>query len=150
MKINELTAYDYSQAGERLDLVLGCTVDEALAFDASRIEVETDAGDLVEAFAGYAVKSATVDAQTKRVTLSLVYDADGIGAGINALAAENAKLKAQVSDQQAQIEDQASAIEELGTMAASTDVQDQLDEQASAIEELAALVASDSKEEANG
>lgn len=150
MKANNITAYDYAQSGGNLNLILGCTVDEALAFDASRIEVKTDDGDLVEAFAGYAVKSATVDAQTKRVTLSLVYDADGIGAGINALAAENAALKAQVADQQKQIEDQASAIEELGTMAASTDVQDQLDEQASAIEELAALVASNAKEEANG
>lgn len=101
MKANGITAYDYSQSGDMLSLVLGCTVDEALALDPSRIEVKTDDGDLVEAFAGYAVKSVTVDAQTKRVTLSLVYDADGLGAGINALAAENAKLKAQVSDQQA-------------------------------------------------
>lgn len=113
MKANNITAYDYSQAGDALSIVLGCTVGEALTFDASRIEVRTDDGDLVEAFAGYAVKSATVDAQTKRVTLSLVYDADGLGAGINALAAENAALKAQVADQQQQIEDQAGAIEEL-------------------------------------
>ena len=149
MKINEITAYDYSQVGERLDIVFGCTVDEALALDPSSIEVVTDAGDLVEAFAGYAIKSATVDAQTKRVTLSLVYDADGLGAGINALAGDNAKLKAQVFDLQTQMDDQASAIEELGTMAASTDVQDQLDEQAAAIEELANMVAND-KEESNG
>lgn len=118
MKANGITAYDYSQSGDMLSLVLGCTVDEALALDPSRIEVKTDDGDLVEAFAGYAVKSATVDAQTKRVTLSLLYDADGIGAGINALAAENAKLKAQVSDQQAQLDEQAAAIEELAGIAA--------------------------------
>ena len=118
MRINGITAYDYAKSGDALSLILGCTVDEALAFDASRIEVKTDDGDLVEAFAGYAVKSATVDAQTKRVTLSLVYDADGLGAGINALAAENAKLKAQVSDQQAQLDEQAAAIEELAGIAA--------------------------------
>lgn len=118
MNANGITAYDYSQSGDMLSLVLGCSVGEALALDASRIEVKTDAGDLVEAFAGYAVKSATVDAQTKRVTLSLVYDADGLGAGINALAAENAKLKAQVSDQQAQLDEQAAAIEELAGIAA--------------------------------
>ncbi len=118
MKINGITAYDYSQAGERLDLALGCTVDEALALDASRIEVRTDAGDLVEAFAGYAIKSATVDAQTKRVTLSLVYDADGLGAGMSALAAENAALKARLDDAQAQLDEQAAAIEELAGIAA--------------------------------
>ena len=127
MKINGITAYDYSQVGERLDLALGCAVDEALAFDASRIEVVTDAGDLVEAFAGYAVKSATVDAQTGRVTLSLVHDADGLGAGMSALATENAALKARLDDAQAQ-----------------------LDEQAAAIEELAGIAAGDEKEEANG
>lgn len=118
MKANNITAYDYAQSGDALNLVLGCTVDDALAFDPSRIEIETDDGDLVEAFAGYAVKSATVDAQTKRVTLSLVYDADGIGAGVNALAAENAALKAQVADQQRQIDEQAGAIEELASLAA--------------------------------
>ena len=118
MKANNITAYDYAQSGDALSIVLGCTVGEALTFDASRIEVKTDDGDLVEAFAGYAVKSATVDAQTKRVTLSLIYDADGLGAGINALAAENAKLKAQVSDQQAQLDEQAAAIEELAGIAA--------------------------------
>lgn len=118
MKANGITAYDYAQSGNTLSIVLGCEVDEALTLDASRIDVATDAGDLVEAFAGYSVKSATVDAQTKRVTLSLVYDADGLGAGINALAAENAKLKAQVSDQQAQLDEQAAAIEELAGIAA--------------------------------
>ena len=121
MKANDITAYDYAQSGDMLSIVLGCTVDEALALDASRIEVRTDDGDLVEAFAGYAVKSATVDAQTGRVTLSLVYDADGLGAGINALAAENAALKAQVADQQRQIEDQAGAIEELAALVATDD-----------------------------
>lgn len=118
MKANGITAYGYSQSGERLDLVLGCAVDEALALDPSSIEIKTDDGDLVEAFAGYAVKSATVDAQTKRVTLTLVYDADGIGAGINALAAENAALKAQLADAQSQLDEQAAAIEELASMAA--------------------------------
>ena len=113
MKANNITAYDYAQSGDALNIILGCTVGEALTFDASRIEVRTDDGDLVEAFAGYAVKSATVDAQTKRVTLSLVDDADGLGAGINALASENAALKSQLADQQQQIEDQAGAIEEL-------------------------------------
>lgn len=119
MKANGITAYNYAQSGDALNIILGCTVDEALALDPSRIEVRTDDGDLVEAFAGYAVKSATVDAQTKRVTLSLLYDADGIGAGINALAAENAALKAQVADQQQQIEDQAGAIEELAATLAA-------------------------------
>lgn len=38
--------------------------------------------------------------------------------GDDALAAENAKLKAQVSDQQAQLDEQAAAIEELAGIAA--------------------------------
>lgn len=119
MRINGLTAYDcYSPREGRLDLVLGCTVDEALSMDCSRIEVRTDAGDLADAFAGYAAKSASVDAVTGRVTLSLVYDADGVGAGIDALARENLSLRKRLDDAQAQLEEQAAAIEELASIAA--------------------------------
>lgn len=52
------------------------------------------------------------------LALSLVYDADGLGAGLSALAAENAALRAQVADQQAQLDEQAAAIEELAGIAA--------------------------------
>lgn len=119
MRINGLTAYDCrSPRDGRLDLVLGCTVDEALSMDCSRVEVRTDAGDLADVYAGYAAKSASVDAMTKRVTLTLVYDADGIGAGIEALAQENLSLRKQLDDAQAQLDEQAAAIEELATLAA--------------------------------
>lgn len=116
MKINGLTAYDYQSNGNQLALVLGCTVDQALGMDVSRVEVKTDAGDLVEAFAGYAKRSATVDATTDRVTLLCQLDTDGSGAALNALAQELAASKAQNASLQAQLSEQAAAIKELAAL----------------------------------
>lgn len=116
MKINGLIAYDYQSNGNQLALVLGCTVDQALKMDVSRVEVKTDAGDLVEAFAGYAKRSATVDATTGRVTLLCQLDTDGSGAALNALAQELAASKAQNASLQAQLTEQAAAIKELAAL----------------------------------
>lgn len=110
MKINNLTAYNYAETTDGLSLVLGCSIDDALALDPSRIEVKTDDGDTVEVFAGYAIKSATINATTKRVTLNLYYDSDGAGAGINVLAKQNAELKSRLDDAESALIELASLV----------------------------------------
>lgn len=86
MQANGLKAYDYAANGPDLVIVLGCTMEEALAMDTASIEVRTDAGDLAEVFAGYSKRSATVDVATGRVTLSLYLDTEGAGPAVSALA----------------------------------------------------------------
>nr|DAQ07478.1 MAG TPA: hypothetical protein [Caudoviricetes sp.] len=110
MKINNLTAYNYAETTDGLSLVLGCSIDDAFALDPSRIEVKTDDGDIVEVFAGYAIKSATIDAATKRVTLNLYYDSDGAGAGINVLAKQNAELQSRLDDAESALIELASLV----------------------------------------
>lgn len=85
MKINGKIAYDYTHAGNDLMLILGCTVDEALAMNTAMIEVRTDAGDLVETFVGYAKRRAAVDAITGRVTLELFTTGDNAAQAVDAL-----------------------------------------------------------------
>ncbi len=116
MQINNVKAYDYQMQGNTLALILGCTVDQALGMDTSRIEVRTDDGDLVEAFAGFAKQSATVDANTGRVTLLCQLDADGSGAALNALSQDLAAAKAENASLQAQLAEQAAAIRELAAL----------------------------------
>lgn len=116
MKINGLTAYDYQSSGNDLALILGCGVNDALAMDTSIIEVKTDQGSVVETFAGYVKRSATVDAATGRVTLLCYLDKDGTGAAVDALAKELAASKAQNASLQAQISEQAAAIKELAAL----------------------------------
>lgn len=116
MRINGLTAYDYQSSGNDLALILGCGVSEALAMDTALIEVKTDQGSLVETFAGYAKRSATVDAATGRVTLLCYLDKDGAGAAVDALAKELAASKEANADLQAQLAEQAAAIRELAEL----------------------------------
>ena len=116
MQINNVKAYDYQLQGSALALILGCTVDQALGMDTSRIEVRTDDGDLVEAFAGFAKQSATVDANTGRVTRLCQLDADGSGAALNALSQDLAAAKAENASLQAQLAEQAAAIRELAAL----------------------------------
>lgn len=116
MLINNVKAYDYRKSGGELALVLGCSVDEALAMDSALLNVTTDDGDFVEAFAGYAKRSATVDATTGRVTLLCYLDSDGSGAAVAALAQELSAAKAENADLQAQIAEQAAAIRELAEL----------------------------------
>lgn len=112
MKVNNITSTDYRAIGDMLEIDFSCTVEEALGINPSIIEVCTDDGDFVESFVGYSKKSATVDAVTKKVTLTLVRGADG--AVINSMSA----MQAQNNDLRAQVEEQALAIEELASMLA--------------------------------
>lgn len=70
MKANGITCLDTWVEGDgALMLVLDCTADEALSMDTLTIDVTTDDGDLAERYVNYIKTCASVDAQTKRVTL---------------------------------------------------------------------------------
>ena len=70
MKANGITCLDNWVEGDgSLMLVLDCTADEELAVDTLAIDVTTDDGDLAERYVNYIKTCASVDAQTKRVTL---------------------------------------------------------------------------------
>ena len=69
MKANGITCLDNWVEGGALMLVLDCTAEEALSMDTLTIDVTTDDGDLAERYVNYVKTCASVDAQTKRVTL---------------------------------------------------------------------------------
>ena len=70
MKANGITCLDTWVDGDgALMLVLDCTADEALSMDTLTIDVTTDDGDLAERYVNFIKTCASVDAQTKRVTL---------------------------------------------------------------------------------
>ena len=113
MRANDYTCTSYRDTGGGLELTLpGADPTGALGADWSLVSIATDDGDVAETFAGYAARSATVDAATGDVTLRLVSGADAavIGA-VRRLAEENAALKAESSDVM-------DAIAELGDVAA--------------------------------
>ena len=117
MKVNDIKALDYQCQGESLTIPFADTsVEAVLALDAAVLMVKTDAGDLVEVLAGYALKTATV-AAADPTSVNAVYTraVDGTAAALDTISAqlvqaeqENKLLKAQVSaatDQQAFYED---------------------------------------------
>lgn len=121
--VNGLDAAAVREDGRSLCIeLIGASVEEALAMDTSVIEERTSAGDLVRAWAGYAKRSATVDAATGRVTLACYLDADGAGAACDALAKRNAELEAANADLQEQVDELAGAFEELVSMTLGEEV----------------------------
>lgn len=70
MKANGITCLDYYGGGDgSLTFVLDCTADEALAMDTLIVDVETDDGDLAARFVNLVKISASVEAQSKQVSL---------------------------------------------------------------------------------
>lgn len=63
MKINNITASDYRAHDGLLELVglTETTLEQITGMDTRVVEVRTDDGDLVEALAGYALRSVTFD-----------------------------------------------------------------------------------------
>lgn len=120
MKINNITALDYSASGERLVLSLSETsMAEVTGMDASLVTVQTDAGDTVEVFAGYALKSVTYDLTTATYTAVLERGAeDGTGKALDALTAQLSTVTAQTQGQAIQLEDIMAALAELGEIVA--------------------------------
>lgn len=106
MKVNDIKALDYQCQGDSLTIPFAETsVEAVLALDSAVLTVKTDAGDTVEVLAGYALKTATVDAKDPTsVTAVLTRAVDGTAAALDALTAqltqsekENKLLKAQVN-----------------------------------------------------
>ena len=95
MNINGITALDYERQGNSLALILsGATFEEVSTMDTALLEVRTDDGDLVEAFAGYALRSITYDtaAQTYRAVLALATD-DNTAKTLDSMAAKIVELQ---------------------------------------------------------
>lgn len=117
MKVNDIKALDYRTDGDLLTIPFADTsVEAVLALDAAVLTVKTDAGDMVEVLAGYALKTATVAAaDPTSVTAVYTRAVDGTAAALDTISAklvesekENKLLKAQVSaatDQQSFYED---------------------------------------------
>lgn len=99
MKINNITATDYQlQDGLlRLDGLTGATLEEIAAID-GLVTVQTDDGDLVEAFAGYAMRSITYDLTTASYTAVLALATeDTTAATLTQLAGELAEAQGKVT-----------------------------------------------------
>lgn len=120
MKINNITALDYSASGESLVLSLsGTSMEEVTGMDTSLVTVQTDAGDTVEVFAGYALKSVTYDLATSAYSAVLVRSAeDSTGKALDALTAQLSTMTAQTQEQATQLEDILAALAELGEIVA--------------------------------
>ena len=100
MKINGMTALDYARQGGSLALVLsGTTFEEVGTMETSLLEVRTDDDDLVEAFAGYALRSITYDtaAQTYTATLALAAD-DSTAKALDLITAKLTELQSASND----------------------------------------------------
>lgn len=99
MKINGIKALDYEHQGATLVLILsGTTLEEVTGMDASLVEIRTDEGDLVEAFAGYALRSVTYDTAAQTYTATLTTEAsDNTAAALSQMAEDLAKAKDKVN-----------------------------------------------------
>ena len=120
MKANNITALDYSASGERLTLSLsGTTLEEVTGMDTSLVTIQTDAGDTVEVFAGYTLKSITY-ALTAATYLAILERSaeDNTSAALDALTAQLTTVTTQTVEQAAQLEDVMTALAELGTIVA--------------------------------
>lgn len=108
MKVNDIKALDYRTDGDLLTIPFAETsVEAVLALDAAVLTVKTDAGDLVEVLAGYALKTATVAAADPTSVIAVYTRAvDGTAAALDTISAqlvesekENKLLRAQVAAQ---------------------------------------------------
>lgn len=129
MKINGIKALDYKAQGDLLELsgLTGSSLDEIVGMDAALVKVQTDDGDLVEVFAGYALRSVTYDLSSDTYTAVLAQGMEAASAaalsrmaeGLNASQEEVATLQQTVSAQQIQLDEQADALIELAALVTS-------------------------------
>lgn len=98
MKVNNIKSDDYISLDGNLDIVLDCSVVEALGMDTSIIEIRTDDGDLVESFAGYIKKSATIDAITNKVTLHCFLPNDNSSEVLNTLLQQMQAMQKEINE----------------------------------------------------
>lgn len=99
MKINGITALDYKAQDGLLELKLTATsLEEITGMDARVVEVRTDDGDLVEALAGYALRSVTYDLAADTYTAVLgLGTADTTAATLSKLAEDLEAAQGQVA-----------------------------------------------------
>lgn len=120
MRVNHIKALDYQIRGNDLILTLAETTLEAiLGMEAELLRIQTDEGDPVEAFAGF--RLARVNYDPRENTFTAVFDREkktNTATALDALAAENLSLKAQVQAQQTQLDDQVDALIELAELLA--------------------------------
>lgn len=101
MKINGITALDYKAQGDLLELtgMTGSSLEDITSMDTSLVKVQTDDGDLVEVFAGYALRSVTYDLTTGTYTAVLAQGMEAASAAaLSRMAEELAATKAQVTE----------------------------------------------------
>lgn len=122
MKINNITASDYRAHDGLLELVglTSATLEEITGMDTSVVEVRTDDGDLVEALAGYVLRSVTFDIAASAYTAVLsVGTEDTTAATLSKLAGDLAAAREEVATLQGAALDTMEALAELGGMVAA-------------------------------
>ena len=98
MKVNGITALDYERQGNSLALILsGATFEEVSTMDTAMLEVRTDDGDLVEAFAGYVLRSITYDTAAQTYKAALATD-DSTAKTLDSMAAKIVELQSASND----------------------------------------------------
>lgn len=113
MKVNNITATDYTRQDGTLQLIglTGATLEEIAAID-GLVTVQTDDGDLVEAFAGYSMRSITYDITSASFTAVLALGTeDTTAATLSKLAGELAEAQGKVTALEGQLAELTGAIE---------------------------------------
>ena len=128
MKINNITALDYKAQGPSLELELtGTTLEAITGMDTALLTVQTDDGDLVEAFAGFTLRSVTFDLVSGIFRAELVQMAqDTTAAALESMGRElvqsrqeAAALREEVTTLQGAALDTMQALAELGGLVAA-------------------------------
>lgn len=100
MKINNITASDYRVHDDLLELVglTETTLEQITGMDPRVVEVRTDDGDLVEALAGYTLRSVTFDIGASAYTAVLALGTeDTTAATLSKLAGDLEAAQGQVA-----------------------------------------------------
>lgn len=118
MKLNGIKALDYLFQNAVVTAELTkTTLEEIAAMDAALLKVETDDGDLVEAFSGYRFARATYEASTGVFSVSFEQGAaDTTAAALAALTEQLVAAEVQNKSLQAQLDEQADALIELADL----------------------------------
>ena len=115
MKANGITCLDYYGGGDgSLTLILGCTAEEALTMDTLTVDVTTDDGDLAARFVNLVKVSATVDAQTKQVSLLCAAATGDMAKAVSDIVVKVADVEQAAADAKATADSAKQAAEQAG------------------------------------
>ena len=106
MKANNIKALDYKHEGASLVLILAETsLEEVTGMDTALVEIRTDTGELVEALAGFALRSVTYNLEAKTYTAALSTEAgDTTAAALSKMASELETTKVALANQAAKMD----------------------------------------------